>query len=51
MSNQTQTGINELLTGNRKDHIWVWKHKDEEEKVWQVYCVYIDVDFFIFKAV
>ncbi len=32
-SNQTQTGINELMTGNRKDHIWVWKHKEEEDKV------------------
>ncbi len=32
-SKQTQTGINELMTGNRKDHIWVWKHKEEEDKV------------------
>ncbi len=26
-------GLNELMTGNRKDHIWVWKHKEKEDKV------------------
>ncbi len=25
-------GMNELMTGNRKDHIWVLKHKEKEDK-------------------
>ncbi len=25
-------GMNELMTGNRKDHIRVWKHKEKEKK-------------------
>ncbi len=33
-ANQTQMGMNELMTGNRKDHIRVWKHKEKEDKVW-----------------
>ncbi len=24
------------MTGNRKDHIWVWKHKEKEDKVWHI---------------
>ncbi len=34
-ANQTQMGMNELMTGNRKDHKWVWKHKEKEDKFWQ----------------
>ncbi len=38
-ANQTQMGMNELMTGNRKDHIWVWKHKEKEDKVWQLLAI------------
>ncbi len=27
-------GMNEPMTGNRKNHIRVWKHKEKEDKVW-----------------
>ncbi len=30
---KTQMGMNELMTGNRKNHIRVWKHKEKEDKV------------------
>ncbi len=42
-ANQTQMGMNELTTGNRKDHIRVWKHKEKEDKVWHSYFVLLSI--------